>query len=296
MKTVFVSYAHADKLSCDFILSQLHRTLKDEITIWIDDRLVEGELFSASLKCKVQTSDGYLILVSQKYLKSGFINGHEWPWIKEQLENHDKKLFWLPEDVNPDVNAESGILKYLSERQTAHSTYESFAQLRAKDPKTNAYVNHAILGLIDRMRAWANTIDNPNKVGTKAKLEFNDIELQSIRANYLSAIQSLYSHIQTRNLNGRDDNEPIIRLPLDEVYITLQADPTSFQEHSETKTLFLEMAIDETSVEDPKNLQNQLAKIMALPDFVGSYLCVVLELYIYSKTAAYNTLILMKCK
>ncbi|MEP6879705.1 MAG: toll/interleukin-1 receptor domain-containing protein, partial [Nitrosospira sp.] len=261
MKTVFVSYAHVEAPWCRTVLEYLETPLRDLVNIWVDYSLVEGQEVVPELKRKVQTADGFLVIVSEKYLGSDFIQQYEWPWIKQELES-GKKLFWVPQDVNPQQNASSEILKYLSAHQAAYGKLESLKQLQAKDSRSNTTLSYALLSLLERIRNWAGQQDKP-VYQTKQATQFNGEHLEKIRCDYLNAIVNSYSYIRTRNLNDRNDKNALHRLPLDQIYITLEADPTSIQERRQTRALFEEMA-DATI--DPSDttvtFQDKLAEII----------------------------------
>lgn len=262
MKTVFVSYAHDEALWLRQVLTSLETPLKDLVNIWVDYSLVEGEAFVQELQRQVQLADGFLVIVSEKYLTSEFVRDHEWPWIQQALETgENKKLFWLPQDVDPDQKESSSILQYLSQREIGYGKWETLKQLLAKDPRSNAALNNALLSLMERMRDWAG-LEKPTNSQPTPMPEFDDEKLPDIQRRYLDAIIKSCRNINIGSLKEPGDKNAVVRLPLEKVYISLQADPTTIKERLETRALYHEMASFETTLDDSGSLQDRLANII----------------------------------
>lgn len=264
MKTLFVSYAHTEVEWRRKVVDTLETPLKHLLNIWIDYSLVAGEEFAPELQRQVQLADGYLVIVSEKYLASEFINNHEWPWIEQELKN-GKKLFWIPQDISESQKNSNHILKYLSERQVAYGQWEPLTQLQAKDPINYTAVNNALLVVLEKMRNWAGQTDQP-KQATEKPVQFTDKQLKQISNRYLLAMIRTCDNIKTGSLNEANatNNKQLKQLPLDRVYVSLQAAPTTIQERLETRALYHELAYASSGIAGEQTpFQDRLAKIIS---------------------------------
>jgi hypothetical protein len=102
---VFVSYAREDKRWLDeeyryslipFLMESLRR---HSVTFWFDTELKPGDEFKRHIEAKIDQSQIALLIVSQNFLNSGFIERHEMPRIAERAQQG--KMIVVPVLVEP---------------------------------------------------------------------------------------------------------------------------------------------------------------------------------------------------
>ena len=96
-QTVFISYSHKDKAWLDTIRKYL--TVQEQeglIKFWDDDQLKDGEQWKSQINEMLKSSKAGVLLVSQEFLSSKFINETELPRLLNAAEQDGKKLFWIP--------------------------------------------------------------------------------------------------------------------------------------------------------------------------------------------------------
>ena len=70
---VFISYAHADKLWCEQLYSNLKRLeFERKAIIWFDEKLRCGDSFEEVIKKKVEQSEVILLIVTSNFLASEY--------------------------------------------------------------------------------------------------------------------------------------------------------------------------------------------------------------------------------
>src|SRR5579862_7860245 len=102
---IFVSYAREDKRWLDeehryslipFLMESLRR---HNVTFWFDTELKPGDEFKRHIEAKIDQSQIALLIVSQNFLNSGFIERHEMPRIAERAQQG--KMIVVPVLVEP---------------------------------------------------------------------------------------------------------------------------------------------------------------------------------------------------
>jgi hypothetical protein len=95
-QTIFVSYSHLDKAWLDTIRRFL--TILEQrglIRFWDDRSLKHGEPWQPQIREILDSSRAALLLVSQNFLTSQFINGVELPRLLHDAREQGKRIYWL---------------------------------------------------------------------------------------------------------------------------------------------------------------------------------------------------------
>ena len=95
--TVFVSYSHKDRKFKEVFrgfMINLERT--GRVHFWDDDKIQTGAdwkvvIFEAMANARIA-----VLLVTQNFIKSDFINDHELPVLVARNERKELQLFWIP--------------------------------------------------------------------------------------------------------------------------------------------------------------------------------------------------------
>lgn len=115
---VFVSYCREDSLWVQEgphgLIPWLAHVLRRDVQIWLDRKLdrLPGVDYKESIKSEIGRADFALLLISQDFLSSEFIQDYELPWIREQTER--KKLGLITILVGPVCDED---LDWLADRQ-----------------------------------------------------------------------------------------------------------------------------------------------------------------------------------
>ena len=257
MKTIFVSYAHADFFWLDYILWPFkHMKESGKVHFYVDrEQLDAGSRFEEELSNYIARADAFLILVGRDYLQSKFVRENEWPRILARLPN--AKLFWIP--LRPDYRTPgpddpSEICTVLSNHQTAYGTPKDFFENRSDLAK-----REALLQFESQVRRWLNSIDSqPKSAIAPAPLSAPfDAELKE---KYLKFLQGYYGDIRIGSLGTKEKRVPL--LPLSEVYITLSVDTTTLDDRRQTRYLYDELAEEENDEWPGQEKGDVIAKIL----------------------------------
>ncbi len=112
---VFISYSHKDKL----FLEKLHRMLAPltrgrNIFLWDDTRIAPGQDWKHEIEDALDRAKVAILLVSDNFLASEFINENELPPILENANQKNLKILWIY--LSHCMYEETAISKY----QAAH--------------------------------------------------------------------------------------------------------------------------------------------------------------------------------
>jgi TIR domain len=171
IKTLFVSYARAEKHWFRSILDALECPLENSVKFWTDNSLTAGAEFTPSIEHQIEMADGFLVIASKSYLASKYVNDTEWPCIERAL-GKGKQLFWVPQDVDLLHANPHAILSFLKQRHTAYGNLVTLRQLHLKDA-AGTYSSNAIRDILDNIRDWA-TENNERKSDSQYEVVATD--------------------------------------------------------------------------------------------------------------------------
>lgn len=93
---IFVSYAHEDADWKDRVLAPLRALERNgHFHIWADSRLEAGDEWEREIETAIEHSDAAVLLISNAFLGSEFINGKEIPRILKQRKADGMRVFPL---------------------------------------------------------------------------------------------------------------------------------------------------------------------------------------------------------
>jgi hypothetical protein len=78
-KSIFVSYAHDDRQWLDRILQQLPASVREKT--WTDETIRPGDMWKVEIESALANATVAVLLVTQQFLDSKFINQTELPTI-----------------------------------------------------------------------------------------------------------------------------------------------------------------------------------------------------------------------
>ncbi len=96
-RNLFISYSHADGEAWKTLKPYL-KPLQDEgkVCFWIDELIEAGAEWNEEIQIAIDNAHGALLLVSQKFLASDFINKSELPYLFDRAANGKTKVLWVP--------------------------------------------------------------------------------------------------------------------------------------------------------------------------------------------------------
>jgi hypothetical protein len=187
--TVFISYAHADNVSTDPDQRWLERMKKhlaplgfaNIIEVATDQDLALGDDWHARIQADLQRAHAAVLLISPDFLASKYIRNNELPLLLRQAKEDGLKI--IPVLLSPCLFVEARI-KFPDPQ---HGPEEfSLASLQAAgspentlDEMSKAEQNRALLGVAQRLLAYAKERHIPSRPNRSAKQPF-PIELNHI--------------------------------------------------------------------------------------------------------------------
>jgi hypothetical protein len=114
-RTLFVSYSHEDKEWWKKVMTYVHQ-LEEEglIRIWSDELIKAGDRWNDSIVEALDSSQAALLLVSQSFINSTFINEEELPRILDRAAQGVTKIFWIPVRVSTVFTTHKTITEFQS--------------------------------------------------------------------------------------------------------------------------------------------------------------------------------------
>ena len=94
---IFISYAHEDKASFNDLERMLRPALKSNlINIWHDQKIKPGLEWRKEISTALKKAGIGVLLVSDNFFASEFINEKELPYLLYAAEERDVKILWVP--------------------------------------------------------------------------------------------------------------------------------------------------------------------------------------------------------
>jgi internalin A len=92
---IFVSYSHQDS---DWLtkLEKYLKPLSQNIDLWSDRRINPGDEWAKEIKTALDTAQIAILLVSQDFIASDFINTNELLPLLDAAQAQDVKILWIP--------------------------------------------------------------------------------------------------------------------------------------------------------------------------------------------------------
>jgi len=101
-KRVFISYSHKDKKWLPLIRTFLKRLVKeDDIIFWDDEKIDPGGNWKAEITIAIESCDAALLLISEDFIASDFIDKNELPPLLKRAEESEKGLIIFPLLLTP---------------------------------------------------------------------------------------------------------------------------------------------------------------------------------------------------
>nr|WP_281720750.1 TIR domain-containing protein [Nitrosomonas nitrosa] len=239
MRSIFISYAHDDPYWRDRTLGEL-KTLVNarSVELFYDEFIASGQLWERELLGRIKGSDGFLIVVTPRYLQSEYINATEWPAIKKQIAA-GKTVFW--------------VLAEAIDKPQGNHILEALAQYQRPIGDTlEALVTHphrletAFYQLRRSIEKWAQS--HATDVRQTNRDEYSrPTQSGSTKQRYLKQLISDTGYIPLGGLASESEKQ----LPLDSIYVTLEADLTTPQERLQTRALYHQLHANTSTAHTP---------------------------------------------
>jgi hypothetical protein len=220
------------------------------VEIFHDEAIDGGQLWERELLGRIKGSDGFLILVTPRFLESEFITRKEWPAIKQQIA-YEKEVFWLlAEDIGE--SRDNPIIKVLNEHQRP---IPDILDKIVKDRRRLGTAFHLLRRSIEKWTQKhakdSRRIERGGPSGTWPDTWD--------RRNYLQRLISETGYVPLGGLASEAQK----RLPLDSIYVTLEADPTTTQERLQTRTFYHQLIQSESVTEvTNENIEDKISTVI----------------------------------
>jgi hypothetical protein len=255
MARLFVSYASEDEAWKDRILYDLRPLEKTHaLVLWHDGKLAAGERWDREIRRQLDSADGFLVLASRTYTCKPFIVETEFPALQARIESHGADLFWLPLDDHVcQAKDSTPLLRCLHAFEAAHRELRALEVLndRAKSPATA--LSDALLCVRTTVGEWcrakqARAATPALAAAAALTADVDRRRRQRVERRYATLLSQELRTLTIPALGPRPGEGPALRsLPLERVYFTLQADPTTLAERLEARALHQELAEAEDS-------------------------------------------------
>src|SRR5690242_6709502 len=95
-RSIFISYAHEDLAWLKRFKEKLAPALSDRLNVWSDQDIASGQDWHAHIEQQLASASAALLLVSNNFLNSTYINAVELPKILAQHQSGGLKIYWVP--------------------------------------------------------------------------------------------------------------------------------------------------------------------------------------------------------
>ncbi len=132
-KSVFISYSHEDEPWLNKVkkyLSVLEQ--KGVLEFWDDTRLQSGKPWHEKILEALESAQACVLLVSQNFVNSDFINNEELPKLLEGAKKEGKKLFWIHLSSSTVFESLSEITKFQSLQKHPRKSLEELSDVEQK--------------------------------------------------------------------------------------------------------------------------------------------------------------------
>jgi hypothetical protein len=132
-KTVFISYSHKDKRWVMF-LKEFLTVLEDEglISFWDDSQIKAGDDWEKSIRKALDSARAAVLLVSQDFLNSAFIQEYELPNLLTAAKERGAKIFWIPISPSTVFDTHKEITAFQSPLGDVSKTLEELPKVKRK--------------------------------------------------------------------------------------------------------------------------------------------------------------------
>jgi len=94
---LFISYSHKDEKWLGELMPYLRQLDKNNvIKTWNDQQIEAGAQWNNIIREALFSAEAAVLLVTQNFLDSAFINSEELPELVKAAKSHKAKLFWIP--------------------------------------------------------------------------------------------------------------------------------------------------------------------------------------------------------
>jgi len=242
MRSIFVSYARDDDFWRDRAMTELKPLEVEKSVELFYDQIIDGGVqWEREIQGRIKGSDGFLILVTHRFLESDFITNKEWPQIERQIAA-GKAVFWL---LTEDVGDSHGhpILQVLGQYQ--RPTNKILDEL-LKDEKSLKTAFHLLRRSIEN---WTRKYAESSRQAKQDKTSGASASAW-IQRDYLKQLIAQTGYIPLGGLASEKQKQ----LPLDSIYVTLEADATTTQERLQTRAFFHSLLRGESTEETISNV------------------------------------------
>lgn len=96
-QSIFISYAHEDAEWRDRFIRMLQPAVRAEaLQVWSDEEITAGDHWKSAIEARMRHASIALLLVSEHFLASDFINDVELPAILEAATQRGLRIHWVP--------------------------------------------------------------------------------------------------------------------------------------------------------------------------------------------------------
>lgn len=132
-EVIFISYSHQDKdwlAKIKMFLSVLEQS--GRIKFWDDLELEAGRPWEEQIQEQLNNATAGVLLVSQQFLNSKFIQTKELTNLLDAAKKEGKKIFWVPLSPSTVFQSHKEITKYQSLKQDPETSLEELSESEQK--------------------------------------------------------------------------------------------------------------------------------------------------------------------
>jgi len=133
-KTIFISYSHKDKKWFERIRKFLTVLEQQElIKFWDDEQLEAGMKWEQEIEQALDSSIAGVLLVSQEFLSSKFIQEKELPKLLNAAEKKGHKIFWIHLSPSTVFDTHKDIAKFQSLMKNPHAPLNKLPEVEQEE-------------------------------------------------------------------------------------------------------------------------------------------------------------------